>query len=271
EDLPRSPNGRAIIGDPRNDENLIVSQLQLAFLRYHNAVVDALPGVPTRFDDARELVRFHYQWILVHDFLPKVVGDELVQQILTENSYPVRTSGGLKDALAWKTDLRFYNFKGLPFMPVEFSVAAYRFGHSMVRFNYALNPQTDENELPIFATQGEDLRGFRPRPAERKIEWFRFFKFEGADPQKLQPARAIDTLLSNGLGVLPDIVASNLNSLAAWNLLRCKALGLPGGQDVARDMAIPEAFVVGNSKNKLQIGPAYKLPDGKPDPSVPAI
>src|SRR5207244_5932836 len=88
EDLPRSPNGRAIIGDPRNDENLIVSQLQLAFLRYHNAVVDALPAVPTRFDDARELVRFHYQWILVHDFLPNVVGDELVQHILKRDSYP---------------------------------------------------------------------------------------------------------------------------------------------------------------------------------------
>ena len=273
EDLPRSPNGRAIIGDPRNDENLIVSQLQLAFLRYHNAVVDALPPVPTRFDDARELVRFHYQWILVHDFLPKVVGDELVQHILKPNPYPVRTREGLKEAFAWKTDLRFYNFEQLPFMPVEFSVAAYRFGHSMVRFNYALNPQTDGEgkELPIFAAQGDDLRGFRPRPAKRKIEWFRFFKFEGADPEKLQPARAIDTLLSTGLGVLPDIVASHPNSLAERNLLRGKALGLPSGQDVARAMGIPEDFVVGNAKNKLQIVPAYKLPDGKPDPSVPAI
>src|SRR2546428_603643 len=62
EDLPRSPNGRAIIGDPRNDENLIVSQLQVAFFRYHNAVVDALPAVPTRFDDAREIVRVHFPW-----------------------------------------------------------------------------------------------------------------------------------------------------------------------------------------------------------------
>ncbi|HTD85851.1 MAG TPA: hypothetical protein VK850_04680, partial [Candidatus Binatia bacterium] len=78
-------------------------------------------------------------------------------------------------------------------------------------------------------------------------------------------------LLSTGLGVLPDIVASNPNSLAARNLLRGKALGLPSGQDVARAMGIPEEFLVGNSKNKLQIGPAYKLPDGKPDPSVPAI
>src|SRR2546430_8204289 len=56
---------------------------------------------------------------------------------------------------------------------------------------------TDENELPIFATQGEDLRGFRPRPAERKIEWFRFFKFEGADPQKLQPADRKSTRLNS--------------------------------------------------------------------------
>src|SRR5207245_4501899 len=144
----------------------------------------------------------------------------------------VRARGGLKDALAWKTDLRFYNFKGLPFMPVEFSVAAYRFGHSMVRFNYALNPQTDDKELPIFATQGDDLRGFRPRPARRKIEWFRCFKFDGADPEKLQQARAIDTLLSTGLDVLPDYFASNPNSLAARHLLRGKALGRRRRQQV---------------------------------------
>src|SRR3954454_11988032 len=38
-DLQRNGDGRALIGDPRNDENLIVSQLQVAFINFHNAVV----------------------------------------------------------------------------------------------------------------------------------------------------------------------------------------------------------------------------------------
>ncbi len=273
EDLPRSPNGRALLGDPRNDENLIVSQLHLAFMKFHNAVVDALPAGSNRFEDARETVRRHYQWVVIHDFLTHVVGTDLVGRILLPDPYPVQTHPNIALALAWKVDLRFYKFKVFPFMPVEFSVAAYRFGHSMVRFDYALNPETDGDgkDLPIFATDGPDLRGFRPRPPERKIEWFRFFKFDGADSDKLQPARAIDTLLSAGLGVLPDVVAKNPNSLAARNLLRGRALGLPSGQDVARAMGIPEDLILGNDKNKLQVGAGYKLPDGTPDPSVPPL
>jgi hypothetical protein len=271
DDLPRSPNGRALLGDPRNDENLIVSQLHLAFLKFHNAVVDALPAGPNRFDDARETVLFHYQWLLIHEFLTGVVGTDLVKHILLPDRYAIQTNPDSKEALAWKVDLKFYGFKVFPFMPVEFSAAAYRFGHSMVRFTYALNPETDGAELPIFATSGPDLRGFRPRPPQRKIEWFRFFKFDGADPDKLQSARAIDTLLSAGLGVLPDVVAQNPNSLPARNLLRGKALSLPGGQDVARLMGIPEDLVLGNNKNKLEVGTGYKLPDGTPDPSVPPL
>lgn len=278
DDLPRSPNGRALIGDPRNDENLIVSQLHLAFLKYHNGVVDALPSGPSRFADARQIVRWHYQWILLHDFLPKVVGDGLVESMLAPQTYTVSAASAVKKGVTWKADLRFYSFNAFPFMPVEFSVAAYRYGHSMVRRDYALNPATfgddpvtkKPREIPIFATKGPDLRGFRPRPADRKIEWFRFFKFNGKTSE-LQPARAIDTLLANGLGVLPPVVAQNPSSLPARNLLRGKALGLPGGQDVARAMGISEELILGNARNPLRVGPAYKLPNGKPDPTVPPL
>ena len=82
EDLPRDDGGRALIGDTRNDENLIISQLHLLFIRFHNRVVDqiAAPGMPVIrvFHEARRLVRWHYQWLIVNDFLPKLVGEEAV-------------------------------------------------------------------------------------------------------------------------------------------------------------------------------------------------
>ncbi|HZS03974.1 MAG TPA: heme peroxidase family protein [Blastocatellia bacterium] len=296
-DLPRNDNGRAITGDPRNDENLIVSQLHLAFLQFHNAVLDELGA---GFEDARTMVRWHYQWIVLRDFLRHVVGDELVNSILVRDEYEVAAAVApgpkgkvtLKDASVWNAHLKFFKWKQQPFMPVEFSVAAYRFGHSMVRGDYALNPQTSADEggeeVPIFdPTQpdnndADDLRGFRRRPKDRKIEWNRFFNFKptGKEDDKLQPARAIDTLLVAGLGGLPTNVAPpdtapNLpfGNLAFRNLLRGQSLGLPSGQAVARAMGIPESLIVSanNPKFKFSVGPTYKLANGKPDPSVPDI
>jgi hypothetical protein len=158
-------------------------------------------------------------------------------------------------------------------MPVEFSVAAYRFGHSMVRANYALNNATVEpNEVPIFDPRDKDndLRGFRVRPGHRQIEWFRFFNLPGLSTEEnLQVARAFDTQLVHGLGGLPTKVATNPSSLAARNLLRGKALGLPSGQAVARAMGIPESLIIGAGK-PFQIGTGYTF-KGKPDPSAPQI
>ena len=116
--IPRNSQNIAITGDPRNDENLIVSQLHLAFLKFHNAVVDEVlaSGVASPsavFDEAQRLVRWHYQWIILNEFLPATVGQELVDDVLKKR--------------------RFYKMRGAPFIPVEFSVAAYRFGHSQVR------------------------------------------------------------------------------------------------------------------------------------------
>ena len=124
-DLPRNSQNTAIIGDPRNDENLIVSQLHLAFLKFHNAVIDWVldSGVSSpneAFDEAQRLVRRHYQWIILHEFLPATVGQGLVDDVLEKGR-------------------RFYNWRNEPFIPVEFSVAAYRFGHSQVRPGYIAN------------------------------------------------------------------------------------------------------------------------------------
>lgn len=125
-DLPRNSQKTAIIGDPRNDENLIISQLHMSMLKFHNAVVDhvkadlRLSDAGEVFAEAQRLVRWHYQWIIVHEFLEKTVGKTMVDDILTNGR-------------------KFYKWRNQPFIPVEFSGAAYRFGHSQVRPSYRSN------------------------------------------------------------------------------------------------------------------------------------
>jgi hypothetical protein len=142
EDLPRNQQGRALIVDPRNDVHVIVSQLHLAFIRFHNAVVDHLrdqfhPEAELA-DEVRRLTCWHYQWVVIHDFVKRLVGPDVLAEVLVEDK---RTKG-------WKADLRFYTWRNTPFMPVEFSAAAYRFGHSMVRAGYKLNDELDV--IPVF-------------------------------------------------------------------------------------------------------------------------
>jgi len=135
-DLPRYDDGdatqpkRALIGDKRNDENVIVAQFHAAWLQFHNKLVDARPNAS--FEDIQRLVRWHYQWLVINDFLPTVCGDEVVEDLLPHH--------GHKEPV-WKKrpTLSFFRWKNDPFMPVEFSAAAYRFGHSMVRPIYRLN------------------------------------------------------------------------------------------------------------------------------------
>ncbi len=258
-DVQRNAQSRALIGDPRNDENLIVSQLQSVFLRFHNAVVDqvrsdgALSDPDDVFKEAQRVVRWHYQWIVVHDFLAAhVVGTEVVEDILrTENGigsekYKV---GGFepKDATIVRPRLRFYRRRKEAFMPVEFSVAAYRFGHSMIRPAYFINDRVKEahgNErLPIFSGNTdpgntENLNGFRPLPREWGFQW-RFF-FELNQDKPAQRSYKIDDELSNPLGALPPTEAPtpDIISLAARNLIRGLRLGLPSGQNVARAMGL---------------------------------
>jgi len=84
-DLQRVETGRAIIGDPRNDENLIVSQLQSTFLRFHNTVLDQVGaanpnlGKEDVFKLTQQTVRWHYQWVVIHDFLRRLVGQNLIR------------------------------------------------------------------------------------------------------------------------------------------------------------------------------------------------
>jgi hypothetical protein len=145
-DLPRNnaDPARAIIGDPRNDENLIVSQLQTLFFRFHNRMVDDNPGLP--FEAIQKKVRWHYQWMLINDFLPTLVDEHVYN-----NVFPHRNRDkSIADA---PPVTRFYKARNEAFMPLEFSAAAYRFGHSMIRPGYRLN---DNVLLPIFADEDVD-------------------------------------------------------------------------------------------------------------------
>ena len=141
-DLPRATSKVALLGDPRNDENLIVAQTHLAILKFHNKVVDGLKNgsIPrqaeigkTIFEEARQLVVWHYQWIVVYDFLDRILDPTQVNKVLNEG----RT---------------FYKFDQFPFIPVEFSVAAYRLGHSMIRSSY------DYNRVFSFKDRTDDSR-----------------------------------------------------------------------------------------------------------------
>lgn len=245
-DLPRSSPGgtlnkRAIIGDPRNDENVIVSQLQGLFLRFHNKMTDKWGG---GFTDVQRQVRFHYQWIVLNDFLPTLVDAAVLKQVaphIAAGTDPVRDP----------VRLAFYHCRDEAFMPLEFSAAAYRFGHSMVRPEYQLNLSLPA-PFPVFAgdTPEQNLRGFREFPDSWAIDWRLFMDLEtmdwgdpdnGADPRnrsRTQLAYKIDTSLVNPLGSLPKDIADNPNSLALRNLERAWRMRLPSGQAVARAMGL---------------------------------
>ena len=244
----KKKKGRALIGDPRNDENAIVSQLQGLFLRFHNRLMKDT-GRP--FEECQQMLRFHYQYVVLHDFLPRIVSRHVVDHLKTNGQYD-------------RHKLEFYHWRNDAFMPVEFSGAAYRFGHSMVRPGYRMN---DKKLLAIFP----DLAGFRPVDPEVGIDWARFVDTEirsddetkaGGKERRLQFAYRIDTSLVDPLGNLPPSIASNPASLGERNLLRGWRLGLPSGQAVARAMGVPAL-----KDKEILIGKAEDKP-GKPLGSI---
>jgi hypothetical protein len=233
EDLPRRSDRVAIIADPRNDENLIIAGLQVAFLLFHNRVVDLVrsQGVPADrvFAEAKRIVTWHYQWIVVNEFLPQIIGFGLTQDILRHGRRHYRPAPGQH------------------FMPVEFQGAVYRFGHSMVRPSYRANLAGD-NGNPFFgfifdpAGEGQpdpvDLRG-RARARRRFIGWQTFFNFGDGE---VRANKRIDTRISTPLFNLPlSTIATGdpPTALPQRNLLRHVTWSLPSGQEIARAMGIP--------------------------------
>lgn len=223
-DMPRNRQGRALLGDPRDDVHLIISQLHLAFLKFHNAIVDHLraKGVPDTnvFAEAQRLVRWHYQWIVVNEFLPLVVGEELMHDLLLNG-------------------LRFYHYDDDDTLsiPVEFADAAYRYGHSQIRSSYTLN------DLGARGQVFPDCAGTCPVPQERAIDWKYFFSVDEQHPP--QASKRIGTTLAHSMIDLPVSVVGiteipEEHSLAYRDLVRGEALDLPSGEAIARAIGAEE-------------------------------
>jgi len=179
-DVSRNSEGIAIIGDPRNDSHTLMAQMHLAMQKAHNAFVDDTRGraVPEHevFATAARDLRWHYQWIVLNEFLPSLVGRPLIDEVLTEGP-------------------RWFRPKADVFIPLEFADAAYRYGHCQIRQQYRLNHETDP--VPIFP----DLLGFRPVHRERTVDWTLLFDTPGA--QAPQRAKKIDGRLPRALIQLP--------------------------------------------------------------------
>ena len=256
-DLPRDTTAstvagrrRPLVGDTRNDENLVIAQLHVSVLRFHNQVVDwlgehpeaALPGMCT-FDRAKQLTQWHYQWVTVHDFLRTIAKPEVSDGLLDGTISPV-----------------FNPAADDPFMPLEFSIAAFRFGHSMVRGRYDWNKNFGTPADPPFSTfeqlfQFTGNGGFAGPLEKLPANWpAQFERMTGAEatpadaPAGTPPrlARKIDTHLAGPLNDLRNEgspedavwVLRILKRLAVRNLLRGYRLALPTGQAVAGALGI---------------------------------
>jgi hypothetical protein len=260
EDVPRIGNGdnTAILADPRNDENLMIAGLHCAHILFYNRVLDEIHEHDLRqfpsarggelshhnvaFRVAREVTLWHYQWLLLHEHLPQIVGQSMVDHVLKHGNHFFRPR------------------ERQGFMPIEFGAAAYRFGHSMVRPSYRANftsgtgDSSDPTAKPFFGLvfdpnepsfddasghERNDLLGGYPGP-RRYIGWQTFFDL-GDGQVKLN--KRIDTRISSVLFRLPlPAIAPHTQKapvvLAQRNLLRQLTWGLPSGQAVARAMGV---------------------------------
>lgn len=227
-DLIRAADFKAVIPDPRNDENVIIASLQLLFQKLHNFLVVS-EGLS--FGDAKKAVLWHYQAVVFTDFLPRIVGDQIVQEIL-QNGRKIFTASQISDV----------------FMPTEYSGACYRFGHSMVRSRYSFNDIfNDARSNPNLFF---DFPGGRPVSGGHQITdiWthqgpsvqaggyqslLRFF-----DPTILDPLRDADNFSGKIDTKLPDVLfnlevpTGETNILALRNLQSGQRLQLPNGQQV---------------------------------------
>jgi hypothetical protein len=245
-DLPRIGTGpagvrrRALIPDPRNDENLIVAQTHLAMIRFHNRVVDKLPAsLPPgrKFRRARKSVSLHYQWLIRHDYLPRIISPDVLEDVFTNGRKLVEPTASPTD---------------VPTMPVEFSVAGFRLGHSMVRPTYDWNRRFPGEAGSLdymfeFSGLGGSLGGEVRLLSNWLADWRRMYDFPaGGHPDLAAPdgvnfAQRIDTLLTDPLKNLPPSTFGGRpgipfddprRNLAFRNLTRASMLRLASGQQM---------------------------------------
>jgi hypothetical protein len=216
-DVPRNQQGIALVGDPRNDSHLFMNQLQVGFIRLHNRLVDRLreDDMPEAdlFEEARRAATWHYQWVILREFLPLLIGPDLTDQLLDFGADRYRPADDDE-----------------PFIPFEFADAAYRYGHSQIRQRYQVNDSL--GPVPVFP----DLIGFCEVPPARQVDWSLLFDVPGRPPA--QRAKRIDGRLPESLIALPQAISGveatdAYASLANRDLQRGQAVGLPSGEAVA--------------------------------------
>ena len=219
-DVPRNHEGVALIGDPRNDVHLFASQMAVAFIRLHNRLVDRLRADGTAeeavFEEARRAATWHYQHVIVREFLPGLIGAPLTAELLEDGP-------------------RLYRVDGDPYIPFEFADAAYRYGHAQIRAAYRVNAHL--GPLPVFP----DLMGFRPVRPDRTVDWS--LQIDIAGQPAAQRAKRIDARLPASLLALPTQISgsepgTDYASLANRDLQRGQAVGLPSGEAVARRLDV---------------------------------
>jgi signal recognition particle subunit SEC65 len=241
-DLPREKKTRvALVSDPRNDENLATAQTVVAFIRFHNNVVKALKNEspPEQlFERAKAEVVRHFQWIILKDYLRTVLDANVLDD--------VEQHGPRRFRIEAEADL---------FMPLEFSGACFRFGHSMVQRVYEWNKYHERNDpagvkgasLSQLFEQTE-FSGIVGKSEDNPsvtsdwiIDWRRFYKFPPelgyAPPARVNHARKIDTFFNLHLdkmtGFPIDDIPLENRSITIRNLLRGFALSLATGEEVA--------------------------------------
>ncbi len=223
--------GNALIGDDRNDENGIISQLHLLFLKFHNAVFRKLKSRQIApildhgdlFAQTARIVRWHYQWLVRNEYLPMIIQADVLAQaerwVFGEDEMPE----------VWQN---------APVMPVEFAAAAFRFGHSQVRDIYRLNASKLAALFKRVELDIDAMSFFSPVPQEDVIDWRYFFEVD--DTINPQLARKIDAKMASQLFTLPGVVAgSDGSSLALRNLIRgSQTFNLPTGEMVAKAFCV---------------------------------
>ena len=221
DDVPRNHEGIALIGDPRNDVHVFTSQMTVAFIKLHNRLVDRLREDETAedalFEQARRAATWHYQHVIVREFLPGLIGAQLTTELL---------EGGPQ----------LYGIGGEPYIPFEFADAAYRYGHAQVRPRYQVNARF--GPLPVFP----DLMGFRPVTPQRTVDWT--LQIDVAGHPAAQRAKRIDSRLPAALITLPTQISgsepgSDYASLANRDLQRGQAVRLASGEAIARHLGVP--------------------------------
>lgn len=208
-DLQRNAQGKAIIPDSRNDENIIVSRMQVLFIQFHNAMVDHLrihDCPPNIFKAARQQVLWHYHWLIIHEYLYKMMDRSIYNSLMKDGP-------------------KFFQWPWA--LPLEFSGAAFRVGHSQCQDVNKINETTEKKlfDLGFFSTM------------EEYVDWRCLFDF--GDGQ-VQFARRIDTQIGRSFSKLPFVKSKDRKerSLAFRNLRRGVSYGLQSGEDVAKRMGI---------------------------------